>query len=117
MSSLLAMRIAAVATWISGAGLGVGGVLVPAPSVRIPDGDVTAPPQAGTLAGEKFQQFRASHLWEVYSPAGSFLGRISFAEHGDLMEADGNRVWVLDHDEDGLPSVVRLRVNPPLASR
>jgi hypothetical protein len=33
------------------------------------------------------------------------------------MEADGNRVWVLDRDEDGLPSAVRLRVDPPLATR
>ena len=90
---------------------------VPAPSVRIPGGDVTAPQQAGPLAGQKFQQFHSPHVWEVYSPAGSFLGRIAFGEHGDLMEADGNRVWVLDRDEDGLPAIVRLRVEPPLANR
>jgi hypothetical protein len=90
---------------------------VPAHSVRVPDGDVTAPQPAGRLAGQTFQQFQAPHVWEVYSSAGSFLGRVAFAEHGDLMEADGNRVWVLDRDEDGLPSVVRLRVDPPLATR
>jgi hypothetical protein len=90
---------------------------VPAPSVRIPDGDVTAPRDAGAFAGQTFQQFRAPQAWEVYSPAGSFLGRVSFAEHGELIEADGDRVWTLDRDDDGLPSVVRLRIGPPLANR
>jgi hypothetical protein len=87
---------------------------VPAPAERIRGGDVTAPASAGSLAGKTFQQFRAPQVWEVYSPTGTFLGRVPLTPNAELMEADGDRVWVLDRDEDGLPAVIRLRIQPSL---
>ena len=87
---------------------------VPAPSRRIVGGDVTAPSSAGSLAGQRFQQFRSPEIWEVYSVAGTFLGRVPFPDGTQLIQADGDRVWIIERDGDDLPAVVRLRIDPLL---
>jgi hypothetical protein len=86
---------------------------VPAPSERIPDAEIASRPRTAR-PGPVVPQFRSPQVWEVYSPTGTFLARVPFAPRAELMQADGNRVWVLDRDEDGLPAVLRLRIDPPI---
>jgi hypothetical protein len=87
---------------------------VPGPSVRIAGADVP-PESVGLPRGRPLQMFRSQNAWEVYSSTGTFLGRVSIPSNSDLMQADGNRVWLITHDDDGLPSVVRMRIQPALA--
>ena len=58
--------------------------------------------------------YQSATVWEVYSSAGVFLGRIQFPDGAQLVQADGDRVWIIDHDENDLPAVTRLRVSPSL---
>ena len=52
--------------------------------------------------------------YEVFEKDGTFLGRIRFPARVTWMEADGDTVWYLQRDEDGLPAIVRSRIAPSL---
>lgn len=80
------------------------------PSARIPDQEVEVPSQPGWPV----DHFRSPTTYEVFDGEGRFLGRISFERSAILMEADGNAIWVLERNADGLPAVVRYRIDPPL---
>ncbi len=60
------------------------------------------------------RHFRTAPAYEVFGSDGRFLGRVTFAPRTRIMEADGNTVWALARDADGLPAVLRFRVEPPL---
>lgn len=57
-------------------------------------------------------RWRSPAVFEVFEADGRFVGRVTFPRRTTLMEADGDRVWALVRDEDGLPGVVRFRVTP-----
>jgi hypothetical protein len=60
-------------------------------------------------------RFREGIEYEVFEKDGTFVGRIRFPRRVQWMEADGDTVWYLQRDEDGLPAVVRARITPGLA--
>jgi hypothetical protein len=59
-------------------------------------------------------RFRDPLEYEVFEKDGTFLGRIRFPHRATWMEADGNLVWYLQRDDDGLPAIVRARIEPAL---
>jgi hypothetical protein len=60
------------------------------------------------------RRFRDPVEYEVFEKDGTFLGRIRFPRRVAWMEADGDIVWYLQRDDDGLPAVVRARITPGL---
>jgi hypothetical protein len=60
------------------------------------------------------RRYRDPIEYEVFEANGTFLGRIRLPARATVMEADGDRVWYLDRDADGLPAVVRAKIEPPL---
>lgn len=58
------------------------------------------------------RRYRDPVVYEVFAADGRFLGRVELPMSTTWMEADGDRVWYLQRDEDGLPAVVRARVAP-----
>jgi hypothetical protein len=87
-------------------------VRVTTASERIPDEerDVVRPGDASP------RRFRESVVHDVFARTGAFLGRVRLPIGARLMEADGDLVWVIDRDADGLPAVERLRVEPGLGT-
>ena len=83
---------------------------VPAPSTSA----VTDNPDKRPGKPQKITTYRTPVLWEVFSREGAFLGRVAFPGRAKLMQADGNRVWAIQLDDDDLPSAVRYRIEPPL---
>lgn len=81
---------------------------VPMPSERIPD-DERVPPLPGDAPSPLF---RYRPAYEVFAEDGRFLGRVVLPLDAVLIEADGNTVWTLERDADGLPAVVRSQVEP-----
>ncbi len=59
-------------------------------------------------------RFRTPSMYEVFAPDGTFLGRVRFPVRARLIEADGDRVWALDLDENDMPAVSRYRIAPGL---
>jgi hypothetical protein len=59
-------------------------------------------------------RYRQPVAYEVFDAEGGFLGRVSFPTNSTFVQADGDAVWYLHRDEDGLPAVVRARVEPSL---
>lgn len=57
-------------------------------------------------------RFRDANEWEVFAADGRFLGRVRLSANAQWMQADGDLLWVLDRDQDGLPGIVRLKVVP-----
>ncbi len=81
---------------------------VATPSERIPEDELEpqrpdAPPR--TL-------YRDRQAYEVFADDGRFLGRVELRRDATFMAADGNSVWTLERDTDGLPAVVRSQVEP-----
>jgi hypothetical protein len=60
------------------------------------------------------RRYRDPVEYEVFEKDGTFLGRIKFPPRVSWMEADGDVVWYLQRDDDGLPAVVRARITPSL---
>jgi hypothetical protein len=58
--------------------------------------------------------FRDPIEYEVFTDDGVFRGRVALPARATWMEADGNQVWYLQRDIDGLPAVVRARITPAL---
>lgn len=85
-------------------------VRVAVPSEPIPAEDM--PVRRDTLA--PVLHFRTPTTYEIFSADGRFLGRIDFPARTRLIEADGDRVWAVVRDADGLPGVVRFRIDPVL---
>lgn len=85
-------------------------VRIAAPSELIPDAEL--PVTRDTL--RPLVRFRTPVVYEVFESDGTFLGRITFPPRTTLMEADGDTVWAIQRDEDDLPAVARLRVEPGL---
>lgn len=63
------------------------------------------------------ERYRQPTEYEVFEKDGTFAGRIRFPARVQWMEAEGNVVWYLQRDEDGLPAVVRARIEPVLRRR
>jgi 6-bladed beta-propeller protein len=83
---------------------------VAVPSERIPEAELVVPRDTRMPA----RHFRLPAVYEVFGADGRFLGRVNLPRRSRLMEADGNTVWVLQRDENDLPAVVRLRIEPEL---
>ncbi|HEU5219305.1 MAG TPA: 6-bladed beta-propeller [Gemmatimonadales bacterium] len=85
-------------------------VQVAAPSERISDAELSPPrdPKAPV------NHFRSTVVYEVFSPQGTFLGRIDFPGRSRFIEADGDLVWAIVRDENDLPALVRFRITPGL---
>lgn len=84
-------------------------VAVSTPSERIPDAE-RGPVLEGRPAPPLYRDRTA---YEVFSPKGEFLGRVQLPGSGMFMEAEGEKLWVLERDADDLPGVVRYRVSKP----
>ncbi|MDX2206726.1 MAG: 6-bladed beta-propeller [Gemmatimonadales bacterium] len=83
---------------------------VAVPSERIPDAELPPPPRG--LESMPVQRHRMAQVHEVFTTSGEFLGRVAFPKNTRFIDADGDLVWALATDEDGLPQVVRFRVEP-----
>jgi hypothetical protein len=57
-------------------------------------------------------RYRDAVVYEVFARDGRFLGRVGLPLGSQWMQADGDRVWLLQRDELGLPAVTRLRIEP-----
>jgi hypothetical protein len=86
-------------------------VRVATASERIPEAEVVQPRDPKQTP----TRYRTPNLYEVFAPSGRFLGQIRFPPRSRLMEADGDRVWATGRDENDLPAVLRLRIDPALA--
>ncbi len=58
------------------------------------------------------RRFRSPAVFEVYDASGRFAGRVAFPPRSRLVDADGDRVWLIVRDGDGLPGIARFRVTP-----
>ena len=85
-------------------------VRVAMPSERIPDAELE--PQRPNRAPRAI--FREATAYEVFGADGRFLGRVGFPPRSTLIDATGSTVWLLQRDADGLPAIVRTRVEPAL---
>lgn len=83
---------------------------VAAPSEPIPEDELT--PQRKD--GPPVRRFRAPQAWEVYEADGRFVGRVDFPPRTVLVQAEGDRVWAIGRDENDLPAILRLRLEPSL---
>lgn len=57
-------------------------------------------------------RFRSPVAYEVFDAGGRFLGRVRLPWGATWMHAEGDRVWYIVRDHDGLPAVVRARIEP-----
>jgi len=81
---------------------------VAVPSELIPDAELTPP----TDSTRPVTRHRMPHVFEVFTADGNLLGRVAVPPRTQIMESDGNLVWAIVTDEDGLPAVVRFRIEP-----
>ncbi len=81
---------------------------VPVAVERIPDDEIVQPRNRSLPS----RHFRMVYAWEVFEPSGRFLGRVDLPPRTTLIQADGNQLWVIERDENDLPAIVRLRVDP-----
>lgn len=86
-------------------------VRVAVPSMSIPESERDAA-QPNRAPPRRYRD--ASVAYEVFEADGRFVGRVVLPWQATLMEAGGDRVWFLDRDADGLPAIVRARVEPAL---
>lgn len=83
-------------------------VQVAVPSERIPDAELV-PPRDSTMPVTKY---RMPVVYEVFEADGNLVGRVAMPRRTTLVEADGDQIWGLATDEDGLPQLMRFRVDP-----
>lgn len=81
-------------------------VQVAAPSERIPEADLPTPPDSTMPV----MAYRMPMVFEVFEADGTLLGRVAMPPRTTLVNAAGEEVWGLATDEDGLPQVIRFRV-------
>lgn len=64
------------------------------------------------------RRYRDPQEYEVFEADGRFVGRVALPMSATaLMEADGDLLWFIARDADGLPAVIRARVMPSLAAQ
>ncbi len=83
---------------------------VATPLETIPADELPAP----RADGPPPRRYRRPVVYEVFAPDGRFLGRVPMPPRTSIVEADGNVAWGVTRDQDDLPAVVRLRIDPPL---
>jgi hypothetical protein len=83
-------------------------VQVAVPSEQIPDAD-RVPPRDSTMP---VMTYRMPMVYEVFEADGTLLGRVAMPRRTSLVDADSEAVWGLATDDDGLPQLVRFRVEP-----
>ncbi len=83
-------------------------VRVATPSELIPE----AERESQRPDGPPPARFREPPVYEVFTRDGRFLGRVALPLRAQFVEAEGDSVWYLERDVDGLPAVVRARVEP-----
>jgi hypothetical protein len=72
-------------------------------------------PFSGTRDKAPLVRFRPKEKqWDVFEPDGRYLGRVVVARTISLWVARGNQVWGVIRDEDDVPTVVRMRIEPAL---
>lgn len=88
-------------------------VRVSVPSVEIPAAERDTPngPASGPRPPVRTHR-DASTAFEVFARSGEFLGRVELPANIQWMEAEGDRVWYIGRDSDGLAAVVRARISP-----
>jgi hypothetical protein len=79
---------------------------VAVPSIRLRSDQLRVPRDAADPVG----QLEMPLVYEVFTAHGEFLWRVAFPHQARLMEADGNTVWAIVPDGDGVPAVVRFRL-------
>ena len=84
---------------------------VTSPSERLPNTELALPRNNAPPP----YRFTAPNVWEVFETSGRFLGRVELPRRASLVEADGDDIWLIQRDSDGLPAVVRGRITPPFA--
>jgi hypothetical protein len=52
--------------------------------------------------------------WDVFEPDGRYLGRVAASRLFTPYAMRGNHVWGVLRDDDDVPSVVKMRIEPPL---
>lgn len=86
-------------------------VRVAVPSELIPEAEREEPRTGPNGQKSPVRTHRDSKTaFEVFSRDGLFLGRVEMPTGIQWMEADGDRVWFIARNADGLPAVVRGRV-------
>ena len=83
---------------------------VATPSVRIPDAELEP-----VKRNKPPYRFTAPNVWEIFAASGRFLGRLELPPRSELVEADRDNLWLLETDQDELPSVVRGTITPSLS--
>lgn len=83
-------------------------VRVAAPSEAVPQAVAASDTVRPVVA------FRTPPVYEVYTPDGTFLGRVALPAGSQLKEADGDIVWLLSWNDDDVPAIRRMRVEPGL---
>jgi hypothetical protein len=84
----------------------------------IPDAErSTAVPQGGGAPIPIGTRFGSPVRYDVYSPDGEFLGRVSVPERTSLLSMKGNHVWARSLDADDVQTVTRFRIEPPLGTQ
>lgn len=72
---------------------------------------VTVPAEQLQPAGtDEDAVWRSPPVYDVFAYDGTFLGRVRFPDGGRVAWSDGDRVWVIASDEDGIQSVVQYRI-------
>ena len=83
-------------------------VQVATASERIPDAQLVAPSDST----RPVMKHRMPLVFEVFEADGTLLGRVAMPPATTLVDAQGEEAWGLATDEDGLPQVIRFRVEP-----
>lgn len=72
------------------------------------------PPSGGDR--QPVLRYREAQVWDVFAPDGRFLGQVHFPHGFTLYALRGDHAWGVQRDELDVQSIVRLRVDPPLAA-
>jgi hypothetical protein len=81
-------------------------VRVATPSVEV------ASEELGDAGAQKRRRFASEVRYDVYQTNGQYRLSVRVPSGTQLLEADGDQVWGLVRDDDGLPAIVRFRVSP-----
>ena len=61
-------------------------------------------------------RYREPQVWDVFAPDGRFLGQVHFPHDFTLYALRGDHVWGVQRDDLDVQSIVRLRIEPSLAT-
>ena len=77
-------------------------------------GDPSRPGRGGRGAAPPIRFRPKEKRWDVYEPDGRYLGRVLTPRTFSLYVARGSQLWGTIRDEDDLPTLVRMRIEPKL---